>query len=108
MPAVPRQGVDEDISIHIFSVSAAMVGVCLTVIGILRIVISAKNVSTLADDFLSLDALLFLGACLLAYVALRTRRTKRMHSVERIADAIFILGLVVMAIVCGLITYAVL
>jgi len=31
---------EKDINIHIFSVSAAMVGVCLTVIGLIRIVIT--------------------------------------------------------------------
>jgi len=37
-----------------------MVGVCLTVIGLIRVVISLGTVDTLADDLLAADSLLFL------------------------------------------------
>ena len=49
---------EEDISVHILSVSAAMVGVCLTVIGLLRVVIAIQKADTIADDLLALDAIL--------------------------------------------------
>src|SRR4029077_6638817 len=48
---------EEDICIHIFTVSAAMVGVCLTVIGVIRVVITLGKADTLADDLLASDAL---------------------------------------------------
>jgi hypothetical protein len=51
---------EEDICIHIFTVSSAMVGVCLTVIGLIRVVITLGKADTLADDLLASDALLFL------------------------------------------------
>jgi hypothetical protein len=54
---------EEDICIHIFTVSSAMVGVCLTVIGVIRVVITLGKADTLADDFLAGDALLFLTSC---------------------------------------------
>ena len=98
---------EEDICIHIFTVSSAMVGVCLTVIGLIRVVITLGKIDTYADDLLAGDALLFLIACLLSYWALRTRSIRRMHFVERIADAIFILAMILMTAVCGVITYAV-
>src|SRR5258707_4300640 len=41
---------EEDICIHIFTVSSAMVGVCLTVIGHIRVVITLGKADTLADD----------------------------------------------------------
>lgn len=85
-----RTILEEDVSVHIFTVSAAMVGVCMTVIGILRIAINLKQVNTLADDFLAFDALLFVTSCLLSYWALRSRRYTRMHRIEQIADGIFI------------------
>jgi hypothetical protein len=98
---------DEDICIHVFTVSAAMVGVCLTVIGVLRVVMTVRKVDTLADDFLAGDAVLFLVACLTAYWALRTRRSRRLHGVERFADFVFIVALVFMVVICGYITYAI-
>ncbi len=83
-----------------------MVGVCLTVIGLIRIAIAVRREDTLADDLLALDALLFLIACLTSYWALRTRGTRRMHRIELIADRVFILGMVLMVLICGFITYA--
>ena len=96
---------EEDVCGHIFTVSAAMVGVCMTVIGILRLVITIRKVNTLADDFLAVDALLFLTSCLLSYWALRSRSYARMYHIERFADAIFILGLLGMGAICVFIVY---
>ena len=97
---------EEDICIHIFTVSAAMVGVCLTVIGVIRVVITIGRADTLADDLLACDALLFLTSCLLSYGALRARSFRRMHRIERTADVVFITAMVVMTLICGFITYA--
>lgn len=107
MPSPLRERLEEDICIHIFSVSAGMVGVCLTVIGIIRVVIVSGSAGTLADDLLALDALLFLASCLLAYTAMRTSTTRRMRSVEHAADAIFIAALVLMGLTCAVIAYAI-
>jgi ABC-type Na+ efflux pump permease subunit len=97
---------EEDICIHIFTVSSAMVGVCLTVIGLVRVVITLGKADTLADDLLATDALLFLLSCLLSYAALRSRGFRRMHRIERAADAIFIVAMLVMVTICGFLTYA--
>lgn len=104
---VPERQLEADISVHIFSVSAALVGVCLTVIGLVRVVISTSRVDTLVDDFLAVDAIVFLISCLLSYWALRTRSLSRMHRVERVADIVFLLGLCLMALICSFITYAI-
>jgi uncharacterized membrane protein YqjE len=97
---------EKDICIHIFTVSSAMVGVCLTVIGLIRVVITLGKADTLTDDLLASDALLFLASCLLSYWALRSRGLRRMHRVERIADGIFILAMIGMVAICGMITYS--
>jgi hypothetical protein len=103
----PENHLEEDISIHIFTVSSAMVGVCLTVIGLIRVVITFGKADTVADDLLAADAFLFLLSCLLSYSALRTRSKRRMHLMERIADGIFILAMILMVVICGFITYAI-
>jgi hypothetical protein len=102
-----QKRLEEDISIHIFTVSAGMVGVCLTVIGLLRVVITLRKTDTFGDDLLTMDALLFLISCLSSYWALRTRSSRRMHRVERFADVVFILALVLMAVACLFVTYAI-
>ena len=98
---------EHDICIHIFTVSSAMVGVCLTVIGLIRVVITLGKADTLADDFLAGDALLFLISCLLSYWALRSRGLCRMYRLERIADVIFIIAMIGMVVICALITYTI-
>jgi hypothetical protein len=82
-----------------------MVGVCLTVIGLIRVVITLGRADTLADDFLAGDSLLFLVSCLFSYRALRSRSAQRMHRLEKVADVIFIIAMIGMVIICALITY---
>jgi hypothetical protein len=102
-----RKRLEEDICIHIFTVSAGLVGVCLTVIGLLRVVITLRKVDTFADDLLSIDAGLFLLSCFSSYWALRTRKVARMYPVERFADVTFLLGLILMAAICAFVTFAI-
>jgi len=101
----PDTHLEQDICIHIFTVSSAMVGVCLTVIGLIRVVITLGRADTLADDLVAGDALLFLLSCLLSYWALRSRSIRRMHRLEKVADGIFIIAMIGMVIICALITY---
>lgn len=100
------QHLEEDICIHIFSVSAGMVGVCLTVIGLINVVIAVRKADTIADNLLAIDAALFLLACVMAYWALRTRSVRRMHLVERVADFVFLFALLGMGGICAFIVYA--
>jgi hypothetical protein len=106
-PRNTNSHLEHDICIHIFTVSSAMVGVCLTVIGLIRVVITLGTADTLADDLLAADALLFLISCLLSYWALRSRGLRRMHRLEKIADGIFIVAMIGMVVVCALITYTI-
>jgi hypothetical protein len=101
-----EQQLEEDVSIHIFTVSSAMVGVCLTVIGLIRVVITLRKADTIADDLLAMDAVLFLLATLVSYWALRRRSYQRRPLLERTADTLFILALLLMAAIGGYITYA--
>lgn len=98
-----RNRLDDNICVHIFTASAAMIGVCLTVIGIIRVVISLRRSNLFADDLLAIDALLYLASCLLSYWALRTRN----HRPERAADTLFLIALTLTAINCGYITWAI-
>src|SRR5438067_2898182 len=88
----PNSHLEQDICIHIFTVSSAMVGVCLTVIGLIRVVITLGSADTLADDLVAVEALLFLLSCLLSDWALRSRGLRRLHRLEKIADAKFIIA----------------
>jgi hypothetical protein len=78
---------------QIFVVSAAMVGVCLTLMGIVGIITSLSQVETLADELLAGDAMVFLIACLSSYFALRTS-SKASNRYARAADVTFISALI--------------
>lgn len=101
------EATETELCVHIFTVSATMVGVCLTVIGLFKVVTTLKAVDTLGDDLLVLDAFVFLGSCLLAYSGLRSRRKGRQPTIEKAADLVFLGGLILMVCICGLITYAI-
>ncbi len=87
-------------------IAAAMVGVCLTAIGILRVVIAVRRANTLADDLLAIDSVLFLIATLTSYFALRVGSNVRLHRLERIADCTFIAAMLLMTAVALVLTYA--
>ncbi|MGN6520085.1 MAG: hypothetical protein ACTHK2_11745 [Dokdonella sp.] len=107
-PPAPDRALEADLCIHIFTASAALVGVCLTVIGLIRIVVTTTKVGTVADDLLAGDATLFMVSCVLSYWALRVRSVRRMHRIEQAADAIFLVGLLLMTVACAVITFAML
>jgi hypothetical protein len=102
-----RQLLDHDICVHIFTASAAMVGVCLTVIGIVRMVVSLRHTDVLGGDLLAINAMAYLAACLMSYWALRTRSLGRNHRLERVADVLFLSALTLTAINAAFITWAV-
>jgi small-conductance mechanosensitive channel len=106
LEVLSRSHLEEDVCIHVFNVSAAMVGVCTTVIGLIRIVITLGKFDTIADDLLAADAIVFLLACFFSYWALRTRKKQRMHKAERVADMLFLAGLALMVVVCLVFAYA--
>ena len=101
-----RPRLDENICVHIFTASAAMVGVCLTVVGIIRVVISRHESDLFADDLLAVNAMLYLASSLLSYWALRTRNVTRNYRLERIADVIFLVALTLTAVSAAYITWA--
>ena len=83
---------EESIAIHIFSVSAAMVGVCLTVIGILNIISNYKQQDTLCDEITAMDAIIFLCTCVVSYIAIKTKDRKRRLLLEKTTDVFFWAG----------------
>jgi hypothetical protein len=44
---------EHDLTMHVFAISAAIVGVCLTAIGILRLITSQSRAETIGDELLA-------------------------------------------------------
>jgi hypothetical protein len=96
---------ERELSAHIFTVSAQLVGICLTVLGLFRVVIRLRGVGRIADNLLALDAIAFLGACVFAYASLHSRTRHRRRALERVADLCFGAALVLMTAVCAMVAW---
>lgn len=101
-----REAREHDLTMHVFTVSAAMVGVCLTAIGLLRLIVAQTKVQTLGDELLAVDAMLFLTCVFLAFWSFKTKNTQLRQRIRMIVDLLFLFGLAGMAIICAVIAYA--
>ena len=97
---------EHELTMHVFSVSAAMVGVCLTAIGILRLVAAQTQAQTLGDELLAMDAIVFVVCSTLAFWSFKTSQPKTRRRLRFVVDTLFLLGLSTMAFVCTVIAYA--
>ena len=95
-----REFIDVDITIHIFTASATLVGVCITVISLFIISRHLSHVKSFGEKMLAFDALLFLTSCILSYSALRRRRKGNYQRLERFAEEIFFFALAFMVLIC--------
>lgn len=84
----------------LFSVSAAMVGVCLTGIGLLGIMKSIQRVESAVDELLTVGALLFLISTALNFFMLRRKDHSNQTRIDHVADATFFLALVLLLAAC--------
>jgi hypothetical protein len=100
--------IERELNVHIFSVSTQLVGVCLTVIGLFRVIVRLKNVDSIADNVLVADAMSFLLACPFAHASLRSRTVQRRRALEQVADVSFLASLLLMTAACGLIAWTLL
>ena len=98
---------DYELAMHIFAVSSGMVGVCLTGVGLMRVGSALDTLTHVGDDLLAIDALLFLVACLLSFSSFRLRDARRRRMVRIAADAVFLVALGLMVVICCIITYVV-
>ena len=97
---------EENISPHVFSVSAGMVGVCLTVISLINVGSAIRKVSTIGDDLIALNAVIFILSCYLSYSAMKTQKRKRRLLLEKAADRIFLSALFLTVVVCLFVVYS--
>ncbi|WP_026224836.1 hypothetical protein [Methyloversatilis thermotolerans] len=107
-PAPEKEIREHELTMHVFTVSAGMVGVCLTAIGLLRLIASQTKVQTVGDDLLAIDALVFVSCACLAFWSFKTRHIALRRRLRVVVDTLFLCGLVAMAGICSIIAYAIL
>jgi hypothetical protein len=86
-------GIDKRILEHIFTVSPTMIGVCIGLITLLKV--TSIGLASYADELLSVDALVFMCACMFSFFSLKNR--KRIWF-EFAADVLFFLAMLFLII----------
>jgi uncharacterized membrane protein YidH (DUF202 family) len=94
----------ERVANHILPTAATMAGVCITVISIIKLTELSHEISTLIDDALAFDSVLFLASSLLSYLSLRS--TRMGERLEHSADILFLVGMLLMVVCAFLLVYA--
>ena len=90
-----------DLSQHILPTSAQLVGVCLTVISLVKI-LHIGQLGSLLDRFLAIDAVLFTASATLSYASMRGIKSV---SFEKYADQFFMLGLLELGVCAVLLSF---
>ena len=81
--------VRNDLSHHILPNSAQLVGVCMMVIPVVKL-LHFGQVGSLLDKLLAVDTLIFIVSACLSYAAMRGAKSANL---EKYADQFFMLGL---------------
>jgi hypothetical protein len=90
-----------DLSQHILPTSAQLVGVCMTVISLVK-VLHIGQAGSLLDKFLAIDALLFTISAVLSYASMRASTGAYL---EKYADQFFMLGLLELGVCAVLLSF---
>lgn len=73
-----------------------MVGVCMMIISIVKLIHMGGTMSRLVDKILAFDNVVFLLSAILSYASMRYER--RAVHLENLADTMFIVGLICMTV----------
>jgi hypothetical protein len=97
----------EALASHILPVSATMIGVCVTLIGLVKLA-QGKYGPSHVDEYAAIAALTFLASALTSYLSIRCSDRMRLSArIERLADVIFLCGLIGITLVATLFAYEV-
>ncbi|RXF74008.1 hypothetical protein EK403_08270 [Hansschlegelia zhihuaiae] len=91
-----------EIARSILPISGTMIGICTTLIGLVKINESIRD-QTQVDEYGALVAVAFLASAALSYVAIRLAKVRPSlaRRLERVADAFFLAGLLSLVILAG-------
>ncbi len=95
----------ENKSNHILSTSSNLLGFCLVVLTSLKV--SRFNETTLIDEFTGVASIVLMGSCLLSFLAMRTKNAALGNRYERIADIVFLAGLLLIFLIIFLIAFTI-
>ncbi len=97
-----KSGASNGLSAHILPASATMVGVCMTVVSIVKLV-HPMGVGHFIDRMLALDSVVFLTSAILSFISMR--RAASALRLERWAETLFLLALGMVAVAAVLLSF---
>jgi len=95
-----RRAANREIARHIFSGATTMVGVCIMVITLFKVM--NFSLKSYADETLGINSLLFIISSFMSYLSLRNNNSRWM---EWIAEILFFIGMLVMVFVGFIIVF---
>jgi hypothetical protein len=85
--------------------SSIKVGMCLTLLGLMKVVEGVREVTSITDELLAINAVAFLLSTMLTYFALKSPHPERKRRLGRSADLIFSGALILLAAICCIIAF---
>ncbi|WEK20363.1 MAG: hypothetical protein P0Y49_04315 [Candidatus Pedobacter colombiensis] len=96
---------EENKSPHILNTSATLLGLCFIVLTSIKV--SKMQDSTLIDETTALAIVLFMISSILSFLSMRKEKTlsDRLENLEKMADFIFLFGLLVLFLTTMMVTF---
>ena len=91
----------------LLSVSAAMVGVCLTAIGLVSVIKALNKVEHIVDELLAVATIIFSCVTMLSFLGIRTPIRKRFPRYMLLLDVLFCFGIGGMLIASMILSFVV-
>ena len=104
-PAGGGVSLEDRIFDHILTQSSVKIGLCLTLLGLIRVVEGVKSVTSFADELLALNAVGFLLSSILSYFAIKEADAERRQKKGKAGDRVFSASLGLLAVICLVIAF---
>ena len=95
----------DNVCTQVLSQSSLKVGMCLTLLGLIRVIEGVKNVSSFVDELLALNAVLFLVSGHYSYIALKETDGSKKLLLGKKGDRLFTASVCLLAVICAILTF---
>ncbi len=99
MPAKPNK----DVSKHILPTSSNLLGICFVILNFVQLWKVGRVEKVVIDKMVGVSMTLFLLASVLSYSSMRSRTKADLY--EKIADIVFLLGLISLTVIAAICTF---
>jgi hypothetical protein len=88
---------------HILNTSANLLGLCFIVLTSIKV--SKMGDVSIIDETTAIAIVLFMGSCILSFLAMRKDGDSSNNRLEKLADVLFLSGLIVLFLTTMIITF---